>query len=136
MNSWACQDRVTARGSKIGVGASIWTSTTTAAVTATGAAECITMQSGQWSASFSTGWMCATWTTASSANRTRHKTDIAGQAPCLARRSLRKCVCNPVKQTTPALRIHKIRCDSFAEGYKCLQYSTQAASQRWHASLV
>ena len=54
-------------------------------VTATGAAVCITMQSGQWSASESTWCTWTTCTTAISANRTRHTSVTTRKAPGFAR---------------------------------------------------
>ena len=82
-----------------------------AAATATGAAECIAMHSGQWSASLSSGCKCATCTTASSAIRTRHTTVAAGKAPGLRRPSPRICACNPVNQE-PLLQEYTIMMDA------------------------
>ena len=96
--NFGCQFRTTVRGSKAGAFASIWTRTTTAAKTATGAAVCIAMQSGQWSESLSRGCICATCTTASSASRNRHRRAAIGKAPGFARRLLRKSAWNPVKK--------------------------------------
>lgn len=107
MKSFGCRLRTMERGSACGVGAPTCTSTTIAAVTATGAAECITIHSGQWSASLSVACRCATWTTASSAIRTRHITVTTGQEPDLepdqAPRFFRVGVLDPVKQ--PSLSI-------------------------------
>lgn len=102
------QCRTTARASTTGVGVPACTKTTTAAITATGAAVCIAMHSGQWSASLSSGCICATWTTVSSASRIRHTTVATGKALSFARRFPRRSVSNPAKNYTPTLRIHTI----------------------------
>jgi len=80
MNREACQNEgAAARTAMTGAGVPTLTRTMAMAGTATGAAECMTMQSGQWSASESREWMWATWATASSASKTRH-TIAAGRA--------------------------------------------------------
>jgi hypothetical protein len=80
VKSLGCQYRTTARASATGSGVPILTRTTTAATTATGAAECIAMHSEQWSASLSSGCECATWTKAIIASRTRHRKAAAPKA--------------------------------------------------------
>jgi hypothetical protein len=78
MNKDGCQqEEAAARTCTTGAGVPSLTRMMTIAVTITGAAECITMHSGQWSASVSTEWTCATWTKASRARRTRHTTAAA-----------------------------------------------------------
>jgi hypothetical protein len=61
------------------------------------------MHSGQWSASLSVACRCATWTTVSSAIRTRHTTVTTGQEPDLVWSFSRAGVLDPVKQ--PSLSI-------------------------------
>ena len=68
---------------------------------ATGAAECMAMHSGQWSASLPRGCMCATWTTVSSASRTRHSTATAGKARSFARGVRRGIVPEILPKTHP-----------------------------------
>ena len=108
MWSLGCQWRTTARASATGAGGPILTRTTAVVITATGAAECIAMHSEQWSASWSSGCMCATWTTASSASRARHRKAAAPKARGSRRRLSRKSVCNPVNKSSSASRIHSI----------------------------
>jgi hypothetical protein len=53
---------------------------------ATGAAECMAMQTWQWSASLSTSWVCATWTKISIANRASETSAAAPNACGIRRR--------------------------------------------------
>lgn len=89
MKSWRCQIALMGRKAITGVTASICTSRMATATAAAGAAECKTTQSGQWSASVSTEWTCATWTTARSASSARHTSATAAKALGLTRWSLR-----------------------------------------------
>lgn len=57
-----------------------------AATWVAGTAECMTTQSGQWSASLEFAWRCATWAKASNAMRTRHTTVATGKVTDRARR--------------------------------------------------
>jgi len=117
------QCRTTARASTAGVGVPACTKTTTAAITATGAAVCIAMHSGQWSASLSCGCICATWTTVSSASRIRHTTVTTGKALSFARRFPRQLVSNPAKNNTPLLTIHSIGRTRTARGFLTISVS-------------
>jgi len=98
VKSLGCQYRTTAHASTAGSGAPILTKTTMAAAIATGAAECIAMQSEQWSESLSRGWMCATWTTATIASKARHSNALAPKARGFRRCMLRLSGCNPVSK--------------------------------------
>src|ERR1700676_3951527 len=89
------------RSSQAGVGAPSGTRMMRAAVAATGATEGRTMQSGQWSASDSRAWVCATWTTASRASRMRQRAAAAMTTLGLAKRDLRRAGWNLRRIETP-----------------------------------
>jgi len=96
MKSLGCQYRATARASTTGAGLPILTRTTIAAAIETGAAECSAMHSEQWSGWLSSGCMCATWTMATIASKTRHSNAAAPKARGFRRRPLLQSGCNPV----------------------------------------
>ena len=109
MKSFGCQCLEMVRDLKTGVEIPIRTRTTAAVVTATGAAECIEMHSGQGLVLLLLmGWTCATWTAVSSATRKTHTITIAGHVPGLLRRMLRVCAPIPVNEPSFGSRIHKL----------------------------
>ena len=118
VNNVGLHGRMTARSWITGAGVPTCTSIMAAAATATGATACMTMHSGQWSASLSRGWTWAIWTTASNASRRRHTTvataNVRGLAvrgavaPCAARRSLPRPDWIPASNI-PAFRLHRFR---------------------------
>jgi hypothetical protein len=95
VKSFGFQCRTATRASTGAMSTPTWTITTTIAAIATGAAECIMMQIGQWSASLSLVCRCVTCVTASKARRIRQTMVTAGRALMRPRRFVVHFVPNP-----------------------------------------
>ena len=97
MKSFGFQCRTATRASTGAMSTPTWTITTTIAAIATGAAECIMMQIGQWSASLSLVCRCVTCATASRASRIRQTRVTTGRELMLPRRFVAHFLPDPGK---------------------------------------
>jgi hypothetical protein len=75
-----CQGRTTEWTTGMGTAPTARTKTMAGATAATGAAECMTTQMGQWSASVAAGWTCTTWTKVTRKRSSRQISEVTDVA--------------------------------------------------------